>query len=48
MDIKDYRVDGKVAVVVGGAGDIGKAIAESLSGAGANVVISSRKGENRW
>ncbi len=46
MDIKDYRVDGKVAVVIGGAGDIGKAIAESLSGAGANVVISSRKQEN--
>ena len=46
MDIKDYRVDGKVAIVIGGAGDIGKAIAESLSGAGANVVISSRKQEN--
>jgi dehydrogenase/reductase SDR family protein 4 len=46
MDIKDYRVDGKVAIVIGGAGDIGKAIAESLSGAGASVVISSRKQEN--
>ena len=46
MDIKDYRVDGKVAVVIGGAGDIGKAIAASLSGAGASVVISSRKQEN--
>jgi NAD(P)-dependent dehydrogenase (short-subunit alcohol dehydrogenase family) len=46
MDINKYRVDGKVAVVIGGAGDIGKAIAESLSGAGANVVISSRKQEN--
>lgn len=46
MDIKDYRVDGKVAVVIGGAGDIGKAIAAALSGAGANVVISSRKQEN--
>lgn len=46
MDIKDYRVDSKVAIVIGGAGDIGKAIAESLSGAGANVVISSRKQEN--
>ena len=46
MDIKDYRVDGKVAVVIGGAGDIGKAIAEALSGAGASVVISSRKQEN--
>lgn len=46
MDINDYRVDGKVAVVIGGAGDIGKAIAAALSGAGANVVISSRKQEN--
>ena len=46
MDIKDYRVDGKVAVVLGGAGDIGKAIAEALSGAGASVVLSSRKQEN--
>jgi NAD(P)-dependent dehydrogenase (short-subunit alcohol dehydrogenase family) len=46
MDINDYRVDGKVAIVIGGAGDIGKAIATSLSGAGASVVISSRKQEN--
>lgn len=46
MDVKDYRVDGKVAVVIGGAGDIGKAIAQALSGAGASVVISSRKQEN--
>ena len=46
MDVNDYRVDGKVAIVIGGAGDIGKAIAKALSGAGANVVISSRKQEN--
>ena len=46
MDINKYRVDGKVAVVIGGAGDIGKAIAETLCGAGASVVISSRKQEN--
>lgn len=46
MDVSDYRVDGKVAIVIGGAGDIGKAIATSLSGAGASVVISSRKQEN--
>jgi NAD(P)-dependent dehydrogenase (short-subunit alcohol dehydrogenase family) len=46
MDVNSYRVDGKVALVIGGAGDIGKAIAEALSGAGANVVISSRKQEN--
>lgn len=46
MDINKYRVDGKVAVILGGAGDIGKAIAETLSGAGADVVLSSRKQEN--
>ena len=46
MDISKYRVDGKVALVIGGAGDIGKAIAEALSGAGADVVLSSRKQEN--
>ena len=44
---KDYRVDGKIALVLGGAGDIGKAIATSLSAAGAEtVIISSRKQEN--
>ncbi len=44
---KDYRVDGKIALVLGGAGDIGKAIATSLSAAGAGtVILSSRKQEN--
>jgi NAD(P)-dependent dehydrogenase (short-subunit alcohol dehydrogenase family) len=46
MDINSYRVDGKVALVIGGAGDIGKAIAEALSSAGASIVLSSRKQEN--
>ncbi len=47
MDEKKYRVDGKIALVLGGAGDIGKAIAEALSAAGAKtVIISSRKQEN--
>jgi len=47
MDEKKYRVDGKIALVLGGAGDIGKAIAESLSAAGAKtVILSSRKQEN--
>lgn len=36
--MKDYR--GKVAVVTGGAGDIGKAIARQLLAEGAKVVIS--------
>jgi NAD(P)-dependent dehydrogenase (short-subunit alcohol dehydrogenase family) len=46
MDVSSFSCKGKVALVIGGAGDIGKAIAESLSLAGADVVISSRKQEN--
>lgn len=37
---------GKKAVVVGGAGGIGQAIAEGLAEAGAGVMISSRKEES--
>ena len=46
MDVSRFSCKGKVALVIGGAGDIGKAIAETLSIAGADVVISSRKQEN--
>src|SRR4030042_775345 len=46
MDISQFSLKGKVALVIGGAGDIGKAIAETYSVAGADVVISSRKQEN--
>ncbi len=46
MDVSQFSLKGKVAIVIGGAGDIGKAIAETMSGAGADVVISSRKQEN--
>ncbi len=46
MDVSQFSLKGKVAIVIGGAGDIGKAIAETYSGAGADVVISSRKQEN--
>ncbi len=46
MDVSSFSCKGKVALVIGGAGDIGKAIAETLSIAGADVVISSRKQEN--
>jgi NAD(P)-dependent dehydrogenase (short-subunit alcohol dehydrogenase family) len=46
MDVSKFSLKGKVALVIGGAGDIGKAIAETFSAAGADVVISSRKQEN--
>jgi NAD(P)-dependent dehydrogenase (short-subunit alcohol dehydrogenase family) len=46
MDVSKFSLKGKVAIIIGGAGDIGKAIAETYSGAGADVVISSRKQEN--
>lgn len=38
-----FDLTGKKAVVVGGAGGIGQAIAEGLAEAGAQVLISSRK-----
>jgi NAD(P)-dependent dehydrogenase (short-subunit alcohol dehydrogenase family) len=46
MDVKSFSLKGKVALILGGAGDIGKAIAETYSIAGADVIISSRKQEN--
>jgi NAD(P)-dependent dehydrogenase (short-subunit alcohol dehydrogenase family) len=36
------RVDGKVAVVIGGGGGLGGAIAAGLAGAGATVVVAGR------
>jgi NAD(P)-dependent dehydrogenase (short-subunit alcohol dehydrogenase family) len=46
MDVKQFSLKGKVALILGGAGDIGRAIAETYSAAGADVIISSRKQEN--
>lgn len=37
-----FRLDGKVAVVIGGAGGIGEAVASGLAQFGANVVAASR------
>lgn len=46
MDVSAFSLKGKVALVIGGAGDLGRAIAETFAIAGADVVISSRKQEN--
>jgi NAD(P)-dependent dehydrogenase (short-subunit alcohol dehydrogenase family) len=40
-----FRLDGKVALVTGGAGGIGRALALGLSRYGAHVVVSSRNQE---
>jgi len=46
MELSKFSLKGKVAVIVGGAGDIGHAIAVTLANAGASVVVTSRKLEN--
>lgn len=40
----DFRMDGHVAIVTGGAQNIGEAIARTFSGAGAKVVIADLNG----
>jgi len=37
-----FRLDGKVAVVIGGAGGIGEIMANGLAGQGARVAVASR------
>ncbi|MBN1190052.1 MAG: glucose 1-dehydrogenase [Dehalococcoidales bacterium] len=46
LDASRFSLDGKVALVVGGAGDLGHAMANRLAEAGATVILSSRKIEN--
>jgi NAD(P)-dependent dehydrogenase (short-subunit alcohol dehydrogenase family) len=45
MEHATLRLDGKVAVVVGGTSGIGQAIACGLANAGADVIPSSRRAE---
>jgi NAD(P)-dependent dehydrogenase (short-subunit alcohol dehydrogenase family) len=45
MSDMPFSLDGKVAVITGSSRGIGRAIAETMSGLGAKVVISSRKAE---
>ena len=45
MDMKDFRLDGKVALVTGASYGIGFAIATGLAAAGATIVFNDIKQE---
>ncbi len=45
MSNPTFRLDGKVAIVTGGSKGLGRAMALGLAEAGADVVVSSRKGD---
>ena len=41
-----FRLDGKVALVTGGARGLGRVIADALASAGADVALTARQAEN--
>lgn len=41
-----FRLDGKTAIVTGGAGGLGRPMVEAYATAGANVVVASRRRDN--
>lgn len=43
MDTSRFNLQDKVAIVVGGAGDLGKNIAHALADAGANIAVVDRR-----
>ncbi len=46
FDASRFSLEGKVALIVGGSGDLGHAIVTRLASAGATVLLTSRKIEN--
>jgi NAD(P)-dependent dehydrogenase (short-subunit alcohol dehydrogenase family) len=46
MSLESFRLDGKVAVVIGGARHLGYDMAEALAEAGCDLAITSRKRED--
>jgi dehydrogenase/reductase SDR family member 4 len=46
IDASRFSLEGKVALIVGGAGDLGKSMSTRFAEAGATVLLTSRKVEN--
>jgi dehydrogenase/reductase SDR family member 4 len=46
LDVSRFSLEGKVALIVGGAGDLGHSIVNRFAQAGATVLLTSRKVEN--